>query len=1188
MPRPIRWKIAEARPTARDHLAAVLGVDPIVAQVLVTRGYATPDHARQFLDAPLASLTDPDLIVDLPRAADRIVRALRAREPITIYGDYDADGVTATSLLLRGLAALGGTVAFYIPSRAREGYGINDAALEEIARRGGGLVVTVDCGVSAVEEGARARKRGQELIIVDHHEPPGILPLAVAVVDPKRTDQRSPFREYCAAGLAFQLLRAVGRRLDVPEIPDDLVELAALGTIADVVPLVSDNRILAREGLVRMAAPTTAGLAALKRVIGLDGEVSVRHVGFSLAPRLNAAGRLGDATIAVRLLTTDDATEAEVIARQLDEENTRRQAVCDQIEAEAVERVETERLFEAPAIVLADPRWHPGVIGIVASRLVERYYRPTILIALEQGLGKGSARSIDAFHMVEALGSCTEFLLRAGGHAMAAGLTIAEEQVPAFSRRFLEVAGDRLSPEQLVPTLVVDAEVSLSEVTETLARQLAQLAPFGAGNREPVLAARGLRAVSTRVLGDGRHLRLGVTDGQGYAEAIGFRLGDASDLLAFTQAQLDLAFTVGVDRWEDRERVQLVLRDLQTPGVDLDAVLADSRALVDRLFARAEDYLQDGALGIEEAGAFYTKVVGVSFEGRQALIQALAPGDQLLLKREPENPHDPHAIKVTTHAGDQIGYLSARLAARLAPSVDAGARYAATISQLTGGGERHYGVNVYVQRQEGSPEEPDPGQLLRRAWAGMAPEDLVDRVRVYLHRGRPFRAPQVQVVRAVLSGHAVHGIFGPGRGRRVVIEVAAAAAVIVGRGPVVIAVPLRSQVERWQQRLVPRLQQLGVRCLPAHGALLFRQRQRLQEALRHGHVDVLLASVEFLRHSRTDLRPALLLVEAEPTMEARTLALLAEQLGHPQVAIFEAGGGQSEPGLLPGWGTPERILDAHLRMNLRLVDRRESVDREQTFQNLLDRGEKFLVQVASGAASVQLASELKSRTDREVAYYHSGLPLRVREVLEQMFADGKIGVLVAAALTEDVAPPDLRQVVVAGLPASRSELVEHIAVAGLDGKQAVATLLYQRGDLDVAKAEQVERNSSREMLAALYRALRARLEQEEKVLWPDDGLMTTLADTVPSRRTVGIGLDILAEAGVIQREYDGERWRITLAPEAGKRELATSLRYAEGQREAEACEALATWAFSPLAEILRAVVGPATAASTPSATRTGS
>ncbi|MGH2348903.1 MAG: single-stranded-DNA-specific exonuclease RecJ, partial [bacterium] len=789
---PLRWRVLPVRPDAQTTLARELDVAPIVAQVLADRGYDTAAAAGEFLAAPLGALTDPDRLIDASRAADRLAAAVRGGDLITVYGDYDADGVSATAILLRGLRALGGRAAFYIPSRFTEGYGLNDPALARIASDGGRLVVTVDCGVTAVDEIARAAARGQEIIVVDHHLPPATLPAAYAIVDPKlalhpsaasgarRRDVPGTFSDYCAAGLAFQVLRAVRSRLGHSDLPEDVLDLAALGTIADVVPLTGDNRILARWGLAKMSAAPTLGLAALIFAAELSGPVTARHVGFSVAPRINAAGRLGDASVAVRLLTTDDPAEAETLAAGLDAENRRRQALNEQILAEAVEQVESRKMADGPAMVLSAAGWHAGVIGIVASHLVERYYRPVIMIAVEGGVGKGSGRSITGLHLVDALSECADLLERFGGHAMAAGLTIDAARIDEFGRRFTQAAGSRLTPDALVPTLQVDAEVPLGAVTVSLAQQLEQLAPFGAGNPEPVLAVRGVRAVTTRVLGDGLHLRLGVTDGTAYGEAIGFRLGDASELLAFTQAELDLAFTAALDRWDDKPRVQMVVRDLQTPGVDLEAVLMDAGLLIDRLFARAGDYLADGALGIEDAAAFYTKVAGVSYDNRQAAVGALAAGDPLVLTREPDNAHDPHAIRISTAAGEQVGYLSARLAARLAPLIDAGERYTATVSQVTGGGDRHHGLNVSIRRVERWTGDDHPGAAVRTALAGVATEELIERLRAHLLRGRRLRAAQLQAIRAVLDGRSVYAVFGPGKARTSVLEMCAAAAVIKG------------------------------------------------------------------------------------------------------------------------------------------------------------------------------------------------------------------------------------------------------------------------------------------------------------------------------------------------------------------------------------------------------------------------
>lgn len=1173
-----RWETAPAHPAAAT-LAQTLAVDPLVAQVLITRGYTTPDRARSFLDAPLEALGDPEQIIDLAVAAERVKSAVVSGESITIYGDYDADGITATSILLRGLKALDGAASFYIPSRFTEGYGLNDAALQRLADSGRRFIVSVDCGVTATAEILRAVDRGQEVVVVDHHEPPATLPPALAVVDPKRKDATRPFAEYSAAGLAFQLVRAVRRLLHQPEFPEDLLDLAALGTIADVVPLVADNRILARWGLQRMQTSPTPGVAALREVAGLTGEATARQVSFTLAPRLNAAGRLGDATVGVRLLTTDDPEEAQGIAAQLDAMNQQRRDLTDQILAQAVERMESADRPPAPAIVLADEGWHPGVIGIVASQLVERYHRPAIVLTVEQGVGKGSARSIAHFHLVDALTECADLLERYGGHAMAAGLTIKAEWIPEFTRRFEEVASARLAPDDLVPMLPIDADIALSAVTLPVAEQLQRLAPFGAGNPEPVFATRGLVAVTTRVMADGAHLKLGVTDGDAFAEAVGFRLGDASELLAFTRARIDLAFTAVVDRWEDRPRLQLIVQDLKTPGVELADVLTDGRVLVDRLLARSADYLDEEPLGLEDAGAFYTKVVGVTFEGRQDIVKALRAGDVLALRREPDNPHDPHAVKVLTESGAQIGYLSGRVASRLAPSMDTGARYTANVTQVTGGGDRAWGVNLYVRRENGLPrEDVDPSQTLRMGWTSLPLDEITERVRVHLSRGRKLRDIQGTAIRALLEGRSVRGVFGPGRGRRTVLEVAAAVWVVAGRGAVVLCAPLQSQVERWYEGLAGRLQEIGLRCARAHGGLRFRQRQMLVEGMRTDAIDVLVASVEYLRQWRSagPWRPSLILADSEPTIDGTTFAAVVRTLGDPLWGWFSPR--PPEPAVaLPHLEATEAVSDPFLRTNLRLVDRREVGDRDALISAVCARGDKTLLFTGTRAVAVELASRLREAGNDRAAYYHGGLPLRVREVLEQLFADGKIPILVAAdGFAADAAPGDVRQVVVAGLPTTRGELAEIIGSAGLDGRQATVTLAYRRDDLHAAEAMLAERHPTREMLASLYRVLRSEAERGGAVTWPDEALATTLRSSGLPPKAVGLGLDILAEAGVIQREYDGDHWRITLGG-PDRKDLTTSLRFAEGRREAEALAALETFAFGPLTEILHAVAGPGAA-----------
>jgi single-stranded-DNA-specific exonuclease len=1150
-------------------VARALGLHPVVAQVLCARGYATPSQARRFVSSPLDDLDDPEGIVDLPRAADRLVAAVRRGEPITVYGDYDADGVCATAILLRGLRALGAQARCVIPLRVRDGYGVREDLLAALADGKSHLIVTVDCGVTAVEEVARARSRGQEVVVVDHHQPGPRLPPAVAVVDPWRADAPDAFREYAATGLAFQLLRAVRARLGVADLPEEMLDLVAVGTIADAVPLVGPNRILARWGIHRLATRPGVGLAALASAAGLTGAVSARHVGFILAPRINAAGRLADASVAVRLLTTDDPAEAASLAAQLDALNQQRRALCEQVLDQAVAQVTSRGQSTAPALVVAGEGWHPGVIGIVAGQLAERYYRPTVVLTVEHGRARGSARSIPALHLVQALADCADVLDRFGGHAQAAGMEVRADRIEEFTRRFIQAVDARVGPDDLMPTLVVDAEVRLGDLTVELAEQLQQLEPCGAGNPEPILACRGLVALTTRVVGDGQHLRLGVTDGLCYAEAVGFRMGDVSEVLAFTRAAVDLAGVLTVDRWASPPRPQLVVRDLVTPGLDLRDVLSDGRVLVDRLYSRAADYLAEETDGLERAEAFYTKVVGVTFDGRQQVVAALRPTDVLRLRREPHNPHDPHAVQVLTASGIPVGYLSARVASRIAPSLDAGTRYRATVAQVTGGGERTYGLNIHLQREDDADDS-----LPLTAGAGQSVQELVERLRPQLLGDGQLRPAHRQVLDLLLSGRPVGAVLRSAAHRRALMEVVGACWAVAGRGPALLAVPLACQVDRWYERLAPRLQRLGVSCVRAHGALGWRGRQRLADAVRAGRAGVVVCSLEYLRAvlaGETDLplRPAVLLVDCVPALDGTTLDLEA-------LAAATAVLGSSAAAVRSWLPAAEVVVDGDVRPQVGVVDRRGIApgEREELVARVVGRGEKTLVYVGTPVGAVALAQRLRDAGGGQVAYYHRGLPLRVREVLEQLFVDGRIQTLVAADLPDTARLPDVRQVVVAGLPAHRADLVELVELAGRDGRQAAATLAYRADDLADTRALVASRHPPRQVLAVLYRAVRAQVERAGAAAWPEQGLAAALQQSGIAARTASVGLEILAEAGVLERDYDGERWRITLAA-SGRRDLATSLRYAEGRREHLALADVGRWAFGPLVEILREAAGPA-------------
>ncbi|QEM70165.1 single-stranded-DNA-specific exonuclease RecJ [Geobacter sp. FeAm09] len=538
-----------------------------MATVLVARGIETANEAAPFLAPSLSDMLDPQLLRGVAGAVERLLAARRNRETICIYGDYDVDGISGTALLVSFLRQTGFSCRYFIPNRFDDGYGLNREAIQGIIDLGANLIVSVDCGITAVEEALFCREQGIELIVVDHHLPGETLPAAVAVVNPMQPGCPYPFKSLAGVGVAFNLLVALrtalrdegaftgGREPDLRE----WLDLVALGTIADVVPLTGQNRIFAFHGLRQLSAATKPGVQALKQVAGVTGGVSCGQVGFRLAPRLNAAGRMESAVPGVDLLLSGDPAECQGIAEDLDAANAERQATERRILDEAIEMVEKAGAYpDCRSIVLASPNWHQGVVGIVASRLVERYHRPTILISLdEDGSAKGSGRSIPGFHLLDAVRACSGSLERFGGHRYAAGVGLRADAFGAFAAAFEAEAARLLTADDLVAHLEVDAEAQPVDITPELARELKRLEPFGAGNPEPVLLMRGLRVMEHRVVGDG-HLRLRLAGKGRHFSAIAFRLAPRE-----LPDMVDIAFFPEMNEWNGNSTLQLRVKDLR-------------------------------------------------------------------------------------------------------------------------------------------------------------------------------------------------------------------------------------------------------------------------------------------------------------------------------------------------------------------------------------------------------------------------------------------------------------------------------------------------------------------------------------------------------------------------------------------------------------------------------------------------
>jgi single-stranded-DNA-specific exonuclease len=566
-----RWEIAPENRRVEEKLAAALQIRPLAARLLANRGVGTIDATREFLSPSLQRLHDPFLMRGMSEAVERLIRGLRNQESIVIYGDYDVDGITATAVLSWFFREIGVPVPYYLPHRMREGYGLNAEAVRKLAAQDTRILITVDCGITGHEEVQLARRLGMDVIVTDHHQVPPTLPDAVAVLNPHQPECTYPAKELSGVGVAFKLIMALRGRLrqesrwdgKIPNLRRHL-DLVALGTIADIAPLLGENRILVRHGLQELTHSQKLGVQTLKRVARIaEQDIGPRQVGFALAPRLNAAGRLAAAKAGVELLLSDDAMRAEKLARYLDAVNRERQVVQAQIYEEAKAAIEADGGVDNRwAIVLASERWHPGVVGIVASKLVEEYGRPTVLIGLEGETGKGSGRSIAAFHLYQALVVCQEFLDGFGGHEHAAGVRIHRNQVSPFGEALNRVACEQLSQADCTPLLGIDAEVRLEEIDETLLQFIERLEPFGEGNPQPVLLARGVEVVGapTLVGKEQQHLRLTLRQGRTTLPAIGFAMGKR--LTHAKDGVLDLAFTPQRHVWKTREECQLVLRDL--------------------------------------------------------------------------------------------------------------------------------------------------------------------------------------------------------------------------------------------------------------------------------------------------------------------------------------------------------------------------------------------------------------------------------------------------------------------------------------------------------------------------------------------------------------------------------------------------------------------------------------------------
>jgi single-stranded-DNA-specific exonuclease len=546
-------------PASTDRPVSIAGVHPLVVQLLRNRGISAPEQIEAFLCNDKRVEVDPFKLPDMDKAVSRIYQALLSGEQIAIYGDFDADGITATALLVQGLTELGGTVIPYIPRRTAEGYGLRTSAIEKLANQGISLIITVDTGITAVPEIEKAQKTGVDVIVTDHHVPLNMLPQARAVIDPKRSDSPYPFTEIAGVGVAFKLLQALIKGNGKEYITRQSLDLVAMGTITDMVPLIGESRYWVKTGLDLINKTQRMGLQELIRRTNLQqGHLDEQSISWIIGPRLNAAGRMDDATTSYQLLITEDAEEALSLALELDNKNTELVKKTNEALVKANEALIAEGI-DRPILITGDEDYPPGILGLVAGRLTDKYYRPVIVLRIGKETCRGSSRSIDEFDLVEALKECQDLLTKFGGHTRAAGFNIPTRNLVEFKERIHNIAKTRLDGLDLRPHIDIDAEVSLSTFSGNTFEQIQQLAPFGTGNPLPTFLSRRVEVIDRRTMGaQGEHFKLKLRQNGVTWDAVGFNMGSyAEELSSF----IDVVYNLELDRWNGDERLRLTLLD---------------------------------------------------------------------------------------------------------------------------------------------------------------------------------------------------------------------------------------------------------------------------------------------------------------------------------------------------------------------------------------------------------------------------------------------------------------------------------------------------------------------------------------------------------------------------------------------------------------------------------------------------
>ncbi|MDR1412329.1 MAG: single-stranded-DNA-specific exonuclease RecJ [Actinomycetes bacterium] len=1166
-----------------------LGLSPAFARLLTGRGFRSVAAVRAFLTPSLRrDWLDPLLVPGMQAGIARLLGALRAKEHICVFGDFDLDGITATAIMTSGLREAGARKVDWALPRRDEGYGLSPATVARLIELHPDLLVTVDNGVAAAEEIAHLHAAGIDVVVTDHHEPGDALPANIPVINPRLDPAYgvpsvwegpgdAPVVELSGAGVALKVIQALGAAVGMPELWRNWLDLAAVGTIADVMVLISENRALVAAGLEQLRVRPNPGLAALASTLKTANlsSVTAERVSFLLAPRLNAAGRIDSPDTALELLLEHDPHRALLLAGRLNEMNQQRQTIERELDNAVTARAQRS-LSGGRSIVLAGESWHEGVRGIVASRIARRFGVVAVIGTIDGDTITASARSIGDVDLFRVLNDMPPLLDRFGGHAGAAGLTLATQDWDTFAIAF-EAQLQALPPAQFLRKDSAELQLRLSELSWQLAEETEKLEPFGHGNLRPLWSATDVEVTDTRLVGkDANHLTFTALQDQRSIRAIWYRTPDAASWIGHdTLAELN--FRLEKDSYRGKHGIQLNICGAHKLG---DAFLRNLYEHASETFQR-HDYE-----GIVDAPGFYTKLAGVTFEGRQHHLAALPADAPLELERQANNPADANAIAVRrADGGHQLGFLNRDLAAQLAPRMDDGTVWTVEVGQVTGGEDgAHFGLNVYLQRPDLLPDRvsdggigPSPenaagdayradrsgetlaGGARRHFLASLDAAALDHALKQTFIADAPLHQAQVAALDALAQGHNTLCVMATGRGKSLIFHLHAARTALREGKASLFVYPLRALVSDQRFHLERSFATLGLAVAVVTGESSETARRAAYQALEAGEIDIVLTTPEYLYFHKHEFaatgRIAFVVVdEAHHIGQARSGNRPAyAQLGESIATLQGTGNAQGATGRAPTvlavtatageevaariesvLGITRRVLDPTVRDNLQLVDRRKATGRtglskaekQQYLVELVERvagqeGGKIVVYVNSRRESVRLAGMLR-RSLRDLAwqtaFYNAGMTREMRAEVERRFREGKLLVIIAtSAFGEGVNISDIRDVVLYHFPFSDVEFNQMAGRCGRDGATARVHLLFGEADARINEFIVAPSAPPRVSLVALWRALVAADAQSavSKGAENEEGFQATNASLADSAN------EILRREGVLEHTSDG-------------------------------------------------------------------